>query len=171
MSISRRSSFWTRGRSEGTVRFEYGRDPDFDDTDGAQNVEFIIPESETLTIPKTVRISGLSAGTQYYYRACRGDKCQPSELLGCEARGSFRTPFDVVSQHGLSFGVSSCFRGNLKPFVSIKNVPEKNLDFFVALGDTTYADSSDPAPPGQARTLAEFRVKHEFNYSQKKNPG
>jgi hypothetical protein len=64
----------------------------------------------------------------------------------------------------LRFGVSSCFRGDMRPFVSIKNVPARDLDFFVALGDIVYADS-DPSG-GLAQTLDEFRLKYELAYSK-----
>ncbi len=162
---------WTRAASGGKVRFEWGRDPDFSGLpDGVQIRDVVVDADESdkpVTIPTKVDVSGLLPGTRYYYRACRGSACQTSAPPGCEVRGSFRTPF-ASDYHGLHFGVSSCFRGNLKPYVSIKNVPDLDLDFFVALGDTAYADSSDSG--GQAKTLFEFRAKHELGYSQLNTP-
>lgn len=170
---------WARAESAGPITFEYGRDPDFSGVpDGVQTVMVDDPpEGETLTIPVTVDISGLDAGTQYYYRACRGEMCpegcQYSVALGLESRGSFRTPH-AGGHNGLRFGVSSCFRGDLKPFTAIQNIPERDLDFFVALGDTTYADSDQtyadgsitPLKNARATTLAHFRTKNECVYSQ-----
>jgi phosphodiesterase/alkaline phosphatase D-like protein len=168
---------WARAEFAGPVTFEYGRDPDFFGVpEGVQTVMVADPiEGENLTIPAKVEFSGLDAGTQYYYRACRGetcpDKCASSVALGRESRGSFRTPH-AGGHNGLRFGVSSCFRGDLKPFTAIKNVPDRDLDFFVALGDTTYADSplTNPADDHQrgtrAQTLAEYRIKNECVYSQ-----
>jgi phosphodiesterase/alkaline phosphatase D-like protein len=155
---------WARGEFPGKVRFEFGRDPDFiDPPDGVRERTVDDPN-----IPiKVTDISGLLAGTQYYYRACRGDRCTPEQLPGCEARGSFRTPH-ASGHHGLSFGVTSCFRGDLKPFVAIKNIPDRDLDFFVALGDTVYADGVSPIQgvrQTRAKTLAQFREKNELAYS------
>ncbi|MDH3690980.1 MAG: alkaline phosphatase D family protein, partial [Gammaproteobacteria bacterium] len=160
---------WARGASPGTITFEYGRDPDFSDPpDGVQHKEVVDPK-----LPVKADISGLLAGTQYYYRACRGGTCQLSMLPGFEARGSFRTPFAFKDgKKGLRFGASSCWRGDLRPFVSIRNVPDRDLDFFVALGDTVYADSpatwdgtDDDDPSGnRAINLQEFRHKNALNY-------
>ena len=46
------------------------------------------------------------------------------------------------------------------------NAVARDLDFFVALGDTIYADYPSPAVPAtQARELTEFRAKHNEVYS------
>jgi len=159
---------WARAEFAGPVTFEYGRDPDFFGApDGVQTVMVADPmEGENLTIPAKVEFLGLDAGTQYYYRACRGEMCPKDCLysmsLGLESRGSFRTPY-AGGHNGLRFGVSSCWRGDMKPFASIRNVPDRNLDFFVALGDTVYADSSRG---GRATTLSAFRTKNELGYSK-----
>jgi phosphodiesterase/alkaline phosphatase D-like protein len=161
---------WARASYTGTVRFEYGRDPDFVMTpDGIEDVEVVTETNEDGTIyyiPSKVPVTELLAGTQYYYRACR-DSCPPDLEQGIEARGSFRTPHSE-GKHGLRFGVSSCWRGDMKPFVSMNNVPERNLDFFVALGDTIYADSR--ASGGLARILPEFRNKYNHAFSQLNTP-
>lgn len=155
---------WARAESPGTITFEYGQDPNFSTPpEGVRNkvvVDAMIPA-------KVDDISGLGAGTQYFYRACRGDKCQPSVLPGCEARGNFRTPHGLVSQHGLTFGVSSCFSAHLRPFVSIRNVPDRDLDFFVALGDTVYADNNIGAGLSLAKSLEDYRIQNEHGYSQR----
>ena len=59
---------WARAEFTGTVRFEYGRDPDFVQTpDGFMEVEVEQAEPDALvpTIPSKVEITGLLAGTQY----------------------------------------------------------------------------------------------------------
>ena len=162
---------WARAEFTGTVRFEYGRDPDFVQTpDGFMEVEVEQAEPDALvpTIPSKVEITGLLAGTQYYYRACR-DSCPSADAPECDTRGSFRMPHAATADenHGLRFGVSSCFRGDMRPFVGIQNVPEQDLDFFVALGDTAYADSDInhlghdvPCEVDPAQSLEAFRCKH-----------
>lgn len=58
------------------------------------------------------------------------------------------------------------WRGELAPYPAVKNVNGKILDFFVKLGDTIYADYPSPAvPAAQAKTLAEYRLKHNEVYS------
>ena len=48
-------------------------------------------------------------------------------------------------------------------------MPDRNLDFFIKLGDTIYADSQTPALPDvvQARTIKDFRIKHNENLSSR----
>jgi len=170
---------WAKVSIPGPVKFEYGTDPGFVQTDGCvpyNEVEGSDAGVITPAIPAKVEIAGLLDGTQYYYRASRGS-CDSAFAGRCKAPGTFRTPHGD-GRHGLSFGVSSCFRGDLRPFVSIRNVPKDdpkdNLDFFVALGDTVYADSGedgcsdvadgDQRVPGQILGIA--RCHHILAYSQ-----
>jgi len=44
--------------------------------------------------------------------------------------GAFRTAH-ADGLHGLRFGVSGDWRGELRPYVSIANLPERDLDFFI----------------------------------------
>jgi hypothetical protein len=58
-------------------------------------------------------------------------------------------------------GISGDWRGELSPYPSVRNVAEKSLDLWIALGDTIYADVSSPAVPlAQCTTVADFRTKH-----------
>jgi phosphodiesterase/alkaline phosphatase D-like protein len=155
---------WARASCGEALRFEYGRDPDFQTPDGCVDREVVIDEGDV--IPSKAPIAGLLDGTQYYYRACSGS-CASASAQECGVRGSFRTPH-AGGRNGLRFGVSSCFEGRMRPFVSIKNIPAHNLDFFVALGDTAYADHSD-ACGAPAKELDEFRCKHRLAYEQWKS--
>lgn len=161
------SSVWLWARvadADTMVWFEYGRDPTFAVTDGAIDKSVVDPDE-----PAKVKVDGLLDGTQYYYRACL-DECPPgpcTDPLGSEARGKFRTS-SLSGLQGLRFGVSSCFRGDMKPFASIKNVPDRDLDFFVNLGDTAYADGDGDAPRG--KNLKSFRKKHRLVLSELHSP-
>src|SRR5690606_39964051 len=55
-------------------------------------------------------------------------------------------------RQGLRFGASGDVRGDLAPYPAIANAPGRDLDFFVHLGDTVYADFPSPAVPKQAQT-------------------
>ncbi len=87
------------------------------------------------------------------------------DAAGAEAEGTFYAPASQ-GYHGLRFGVSGDWRGELAPYPSVANVPERELDLFVALGDTIYADDPSIDFPGpQARTVEDFRIKHNEVYS------
>jgi hypothetical protein len=67
----------------------------------------------------------------------------------------------VGSRGGLTFGVTGDWQ-QAPPYPSLGNADDRNLEFFLRLGDTIYADTETPALPGvtQARTLSDFRTKH-----------
>src|SRR5262249_55341317 len=85
---------------------------------------------------------------------------------GATGTGHFRTATDVGTYNGLHFGVSGDQRGELAPFPSIGNAPDKDLDFFLEFGDTIYADFPSPdLPKAQTTTLADYRIKQSEVYS------
>jgi alkaline phosphatase D len=106
------------------------------------------------TLPAKVFVQGLLPGRLYVFLAQT-----PS---GDFDAGTFRTPYPVGAHHGLRFGVSGDSRGELAPYPSVGNARGRNLDFFVNMGDTIYADVPSPALGlGQARTISDFRTKHD----------
>lgn len=109
-----------------------------------------------VTRPVTVLLTQLTPGATYAYIV--------TAASGESLSGSMRTS-NAGGRHGLRFGVSGDWRGELAPYPAIANVPARDLDFFVALGDTIYADVPSPAvDKPQAETLAEFRAKHAEAY-------
>jgi phosphodiesterase/alkaline phosphatase D-like protein len=146
---------WTRVSSAGDVRFEIASSPLF-----LSPVREQIVAAGDPRIPVKAEFNGLRPGTRYFYRV--------TDAGGRGLAGSFRTAPRRGREglRGLRFGVSGDGRGELAPFPSIANAPARNLDFFVALGDTIYADFPSPAVPlPQAATLEEFRAKHDEVYS------
>jgi len=144
---------WTRSSVMGEVTFEISSDPAALGDAAATFTEMVIDTME----PAKVDVGDLLPGTRYYYRATDPD--------GCTADGQFVTP-NTDGQHGLRFGVSGDWRGDLAPYPSIRNAPARQLDLFIGLGDTIYADVPSPdLPLSQARTLEEFRIKHNEAYS------
>ncbi len=108
--------------------------------------------------PVTVTVADLTPATAYRYTVESSD--------GQRAKGVFRTGAMPEAFHGLQFGVSGDWRGSLAPFVAMRNAPARDLDFFVALGDTIYADLPSPAlQKPRAESLADFRLKHAEVYS------
>ena len=147
---------WARSTFPGDVTFEYSTDAGFDSILGTETVTFNNP-----TIPVKVEITDLNAGTEYYYRVTDATKIQ--------AIGQFKTPAEIGVSEGVRFGVSGDLQGELAPFVSISNADERDLDFFVHLGDTIEADSESPALPviSQPTSLEEFRIKHSEVHSER----
>lgn len=146
---------WSRASSPTLLRFELSTDPSFATVEQTR-YSFVIDPS----VPAKQVVAGLVPGTQYHYRV-------RSLFSGVEDTGKFRTPHLPNVQAGLSFGVTGDSRGDLQPYNSVSNVPAADLDFFVTLGDTIYADVASPILPGvaQTQTLAEYRAKHQEVYS------
>lgn len=146
---------WAHSTALGEVTFEYSTFDDFGIIDGHETVAIV-----DVNQPVKVEISGLIPATQYYYRV--------TDAQNETAVGEFRTPWDIGISAGLRFGASGDWQ-QAPPFPGLKNVPERDLDFFIKLGDSIYADSETPALPGvmQARTLEDFRIKHGENLSSR----
>jgi phosphodiesterase/alkaline phosphatase D-like protein len=146
---------WTRSTTPGAVTFEYATSSDFGNIQGAF--------SQTVTdplLPVKQEVQNLLPGTQYFYRV--------TDANGNTASGQFKTAANPLTRAGLSFGVAGDWRGELSPYPAIRNAPALNLDFFVQHGDTVYADFASPdVPLPQARTLDEFRAKHNEVYSSR----
>lgn len=144
---------WAHSLSPGPVRFEVATDRHFRHIVERESVD------SAGVVPVHVAIDHLRDGTHYYYRAIgpTGDK----------AVGEFTTAHDD-GYHGLSFGVSGDWRGGLTPYSALGNADDRDLDFFVQLGDTIYADVPSPAFPGpQAETVGEYRLKYDETLSER----
>ncbi|MHC4300752.1 MAG: alkaline phosphatase D family protein [Planctomycetota bacterium] len=144
---------WAHSTALGEVTLEYSMFEDFAMVDGNDTVAVV-----DVNQPVKLEISGLTPGTQYYYRV--------TDARSETAVGRFRTPPDIGISAGLRFGASGDWQ-QPPPFPSLKNVAQLDLDFFIKLGDSIYADSETPALAGvvQARTLEDFRAKHRENLS------
>jgi len=146
---------WTRSTTPGTVTFEYATADDFATILGTLTADVTDP-----MLPVKVEVNDLRPATDYFYRA--------TDAAGSVAIGHLRTAAPPGTFAGLHFGVSGDWRGELAPYPAISNVAEKDLEFFVGLGDTIYADFPSPdleAP--QALSLEDFRIKHNEGYSER----
>jgi alkaline phosphatase D len=129
------------------------------------------PETDfTLAIP----IEGLMPGTRYRYEVLAGRTGHDGTPLNAKAaaRGEFTTLPDAKSPVPITFawsgdlgGQQRCRRGAAGyPIFDVMQAQQ--LDFFVFLGDTMYADNVCPSPPNepgadfQATTIAEYRARH-----------
>ncbi len=143
---------WAHSHATGTVAFEYSTSPSF-----AAGVTLITSTVTDAALPVKVPITGLTAGTAYYYRAT---------TLTNQASGTFKTPAAAGTLGGLHFGISGDQRGDLAPYPAVKNAAAKDLDYFLLFGDNIYADVASPdVPAPQARTLADYRSKFNEVYA------
>jgi phosphodiesterase/alkaline phosphatase D-like protein/predicted AlkP superfamily pyrophosphatase or phosphodiesterase len=152
---------WTRSQTPGTITFEYSTKADFSSIAGTKTATVA-----SALQPVKVDVTGLTANTDYFYRAVDG--------TGAKATGKFSTAAAVGQLTGLKFGVTGDWRGELAPYPAISNADTANLKFFVELGDTIYSDVASPAvknPDGtekaQATTLADYRAKQAEVYSSR----
>jgi phosphodiesterase/alkaline phosphatase D-like protein len=134
---------WARSDTLGALSFEVATDPGFGSIVKTQAATVCDP-----MVPVKAQIDRLLAGTSYFFRA--------TDAASTSATGSFppRPP--------PAFAVSPATgRGELAPYPAIKNVPARNLDFLVKLGDTIYAERYSGPQAGQvASTLGEYRARH-----------
>ncbi len=141
---------WARSFLPGVITFTYQITPN-----GS-----IVPVTQTINnvmVPAKVAITGLVANTRYVYTATTDS--------GQVGSGTFQTPAEVGSKPGLRIGVSGDWRGELRPYPAIANVPARDLNLFIKLGDTIYADYASPAVPlTQTTTITDFRKKHNEVY-------
>lgn len=146
---------WTRSTAAGTVTFDVATDDAFAEIVGSASAE-----TTDQTLPVKVAIDGLTPNTAYFYRA--------TDAGGTTLTGQFRTAAEAGEKVGLRFGVSGDWRGELRPYVGVKNVVERDLDFFVVMGDSIYADiPSLDFPEPQAVTVEDYRVKHMEVYTER----
>ena len=142
---------WARSNFTGVITFTYS-------SPGVLPLTRVTRPIIDPAIPVTVTLTGLQPGVQYNYEvATTGEE---------GASGQFRTAATLGMHNGLRFGATGDWRGELNPYAAISNAPNRNLHFFIKLGDTAYADVPSPAVPlTQATTLADFRLKHEEVYA------
>ncbi len=141
---------WTRSTVTGPLTFTYT-------AAGSADGQRIVVAVDDPQRPVTVTLSGLQAATRYIYTA--------ENALGERASGRLRTPARLGVYAGLRFAASGDWRGDLAPFAAMSNIPARDPDFFLLLGDAIYADIASPAVPGKtAENLAEFRRKYAEVY-------
>ncbi len=146
---------WAHSTAPGTIKFSYTAARAVIDPYAATvlTAEVVDP-----TLPVKIVARNLLPGTEYVYQA--------TDVAGSTASGRFITLPADGAKVGLHFGVTGDWRGELRPYIALSNVAAMKLDFFMEHGDTIYADvPSIDFPGAQARSLADFRVKHNEVYS------
>ncbi|MGB3405655.1 MAG: alkaline phosphatase D family protein [Microcoleaceae cyanobacterium] len=147
---------FTRGSVAGELIIEYATNPDFNTV--LERIETLVIDPLT---PIKIELNNLTPGTQYFVRV--------TDAARTVEDGSFRTLEPLGTQAGIRFGATGSTQGELAPYPAVANVPARNLDFFVNLGDTIYADSNSPDLPNveQVETELGFETKYNEVYSQR----
>ena len=139
---------WTRSIVLGNITFEYATDAEFNNIVGT-----VITEVTDPNLPVKVEVTDLQPGTDYYYRV--------TDAAGDTEIGEFTTSTEIGTYAGFRFGATGDWQ-QAPPYASLANAAQRDLELFIKLGDTIYADRETPALPGvsQARELSDFRTKH-----------
>lgn len=112
-------------------------------------------------VPAKVKVFRLKPATEYRYYV--------TDASGATKKGEFRTPAPVGQYHGLTIGTTGDWQ-QAPPYLSLDLAAGADLDLFILLGDTIYADTRTPAlDKDQARTLNDFRIKHDEKISGRFN--
>ena len=109
------------------------------------NSNFTAPVSFAATVDSTkdntskVRVTGLTAGTKYFYRFV--DNASGATSLV----GTFKTTPAANVAAPLHFAFSGDNDGLIRPYALASVIPAQNLDFYVNLGDVIYENLSNVA--------------------------
>lgn len=145
---------WARPQRFGFVFFQVSRHANF--RRSRTRVGFV----RDARIPLKAEFTHLRPGTQYHYRVFNGFR-NVSE-------GTFQTSQAPGQRKGFRFGVTGDQRGELAPYPSVRNAVDRDLELFVELGDTIYADFPSPnVPLAQATTFGDFLAKNEEVYADR----
>ncbi len=117
------------------------------------------------------QVPGLQSGTRYYYRFASTNGTYISPV------GTFKTAPPRNQQVAVHFGFSGDADGQWRPYSSLQNFSNLNLDFFVFLGDTIYETQSAISPAAAdpltkpAQALADYHRKYLENLTPVKSGG
>ncbi len=152
---------WTQTAAS-RIRAFWSTDPTFTDSVSKKSVDVPATHDGTLT----VKITGLTPGTTYYYYFQEPITGQTSRI------GTFRTPPLLSVNEPLRFAYSGDQDGTLDPdtglpcynnFDSFGTITAlEDPDFYVNLGDTIYSDFN--CEKVDAMTLDEYRRLYKINY-------
>ncbi len=145
---------FARTDTPGNVSFEYSATPDFSSILGGGAVTV-----GTDLVPAKLDVTGLAPNQQYYFRA--------TDAGALTRVGAFSTPAPTSVKQPVRIATTTDWQQSA-PFPTVRNLPGRNPDVILKLGDTIYADTETRALPGvvQARTLDQFRTKHREIISQ-----
>jgi alkaline phosphatase D len=138
---------WLRAEPGSRVSLQYGKAPSLADWVALDPVAVEADSDNTARI----RLEGLAAHTEYYYRAAVSGK-KPGPI------GRFTTAPKADADEVVKFCFGGDTRESYQPFSIMNAICDNTPDFFIHLGDTIYADRG-----WIARRLPEFWAKYRDN--------
>jgi len=140
--------FWTRAQNSASDNTGVATDLilELSDTADFKVIAFSKAATTTASNDYTIKtdLSGLKAGTSYFYRYRTTDSSSISDV------GQFKTAPLASSVGSVTFGHSGDVDGLIAPYLSTQDLYKQKLDFFIFNGDTIY----ETASTGSAATLA-----------------
>ena len=136
---------WTRTDGPASVTLEVATDPEFMTI---VHSEPLPPDAARDNVVKT-DVTGLSAGTQYYYRFTQGSDTSRT--------GRIRTA--PASGGPITFAFSGDSKAEFKPFSVLDRITVVDPDLWLYIGDTIYSDSGSFI----ATVRSEYQDKYKEN--------
>lgn len=179
---SERALLWFRTDGPAQVRVEYAPSSLWEQVSKLATAVAPVPSSAlirttaetdyTLTVP----LEGLSPGTLYRYHVAIVDEDQSAKPFSQKpaANGEFITPPDDTTSTVVTFAWSGDLGGQGRCRQGVGGYPifdvihRQEIDFFLFLGDTIYADNPCPSPPNErgadfkGTTLETYRERHRY---------
>lgn len=149
-------TLWTRTDQETDLTIEVAPNAAFQTLSFSQ----IVHVSADTDFTAKVRVSALQPGQTYFYRWRQGTaqsevgsfQTSPFRSVPANVKFAFSGDSDGVKLNGVPF---------FNNFEVLDAIRTENPDFFIYLGDTIYADSTQRATP--ATTLEEYRAVYKAN--------
>jgi 3-phytase/alkaline phosphatase D len=141
---------WTRAVTMEPVVLTVSTDAEFLDI-AMQATEIPDPAGDFTIKVNTTEVALLAPGTRYYYRFESAGVISPT--------GTFQTAPPADAALPVRFAFSGDSEGDARPHAVFATFADDDLDFFIYLGDTIYADRASPAGDG-AETIGQLRAKY-----------
>jgi alkaline phosphatase D len=141
---------WTR-TSASPVTLQVATNPAFAPV--AQTIPGLLPN---LAADNTIKVdvTGLTPGTQYYYRFTAGG--------GSSRTGRIRTAPAPASTAPFTFAFTGDSNAFFKPYAVLEGITRDDPELFLYIGDTIYGDDTRSGT-GEAIVLADYHLKYREN--------
>ena len=136
------------------VRWEVAHDEQFSRLARSGSVDAVATDAHSVH----VEVTGLEPGRSYFYRFMAGSEVSPTGR-------THTAPAATAALERLRFAFASCHNFEHGFYAAHRHAADEELDLMVFLGDYIYESTSAIARPrthvgGEARTLAEYRIRH-----------
>lgn len=173
---------WVRTDGPATVRIEWAPHALWGNVSKQPTVSTPVSRTAPLTATAetdytlSIPLEGLAPATRYQYHVLigRGGESEDQSQTRLAARGEFLTLPDATTSAPATFTWSADLGGQGRCRQGAAGYPifdvmrQKDIDFFLFLGDTIYSDNACPSPPNEpgadfvATTIDEYHARHRY---------